>query len=831
MNERFIERTGYDGVGDLCYKALHNFDSICPWCVNDRVFSGETVKWEVKSPKDNRWYYVVNTPISHLDGTISKMAMILDITEQKEAQQKLKESEEKFAKAFNSNALSMSISSIEEGRFVEVNDVFLDDLGFKREEVIGKTSEELNIWVERSQRDLLIQTLKEEGKVTNMQCKYRTKENKIKYGLFSVNIIILNEKPYLLNIVNDITRRVHYEQKLKESEEQYRTTINSLADPLLVINRDFKIVLLNSAFKQWLDDLSVKKDILGLTVFEAFPFLPDEVREEYERVFNNREITFTEGSTLLDNKEVITESRKIPIFKEGNVSQVITIVRDITKRKNTEKKLKESEEKYRALIENVNDVIFTLDIEGNFTYTSPVIEQFSGYKVDEIIGKAFSCFIFPEDLPHLLASFERTLAGRKEPLEFRIIVKDGSIRHVLTSSSLIIKQGQPEGLIGVMTDVTNRKKAEIRLKESEENYRLITENANDLISIVNPNFKVEFINEQTYFNILGYSKEDIIGKTGFNFVHPDDLERGINAYKEGLVKSEGIVELRLRHKQGHYQWFEFKGKKYLDPKGNIKGLLIGREISKRKEAEQLILEENRKLLELENMRENIINRISHELKTPLTLVISGSELLTTVYRNQLKKEAQEITEMINRGGSRLKLLIENLLDTSKIDNHKFELTRKRENLIDLISESIKDLSFFAQNRQLNINLNLPNTIFFNIDKFRMQQAITNILSNAIKNTPKGGDIYITAEENLEYIKIKIKDTGVGLTNEEKIRLFEKFGKIERYGSGLDVDIEGSGLGLYISKHIVTAHNGEILVESEGRNKGSLFIIRLRKKEE
>jgi PAS domain S-box-containing protein len=87
MNEHFIKRTGYDAIGELCYKALHDRDSVCPWCVNERVFKGETVRWEIQSPKDDRWYYIVNTPIYHADGTVSKQAMILDITDRKQMEQ------------------------------------------------------------------------------------------------------------------------------------------------------------------------------------------------------------------------------------------------------------------------------------------------------------------------------------------------------------------------------------------------------------------------------------------------------------------------------------------------------------------------------------------------------------------------------------------------------------------------------------------------------------------------------------------------------------------------------------------------------------------------
>jgi light-regulated signal transduction histidine kinase (bacteriophytochrome) len=96
MNEECIKRTGYDATGELCYQVLHDRDSICPWCVNERVLKGETVRWEVKSPKDNRWFYIVNTPIHKADGTVSKQAMILDITDRKEMEEALERSAEKI---------------------------------------------------------------------------------------------------------------------------------------------------------------------------------------------------------------------------------------------------------------------------------------------------------------------------------------------------------------------------------------------------------------------------------------------------------------------------------------------------------------------------------------------------------------------------------------------------------------------------------------------------------------------------------------------------------------------------------------------------------------
>lgn len=256
MNETLVRRSGRDATGDLCYRVLHDRDSVCPWCVNERVFAGETVKWEIQSPKDKRWYYVVDTPLYHADGTMSKQAIITDITDRKRAEESLKQAYEA-----------------------------LELLAQERTSQLASTIEILN---------------------------------------------------------KDVMERRQAEESLKHSRES----------------------------------------------------------------------------------------------------------------------LKLSEEKYRMLVENINDVIYTLDAEGRFTYVSPVIERFSGYRVKDLLGRPFMEFVHPEDLPGLLASFERTVAGNMEPYEFRVLDRDGSIRFVRTSSRLIREGGRVTGLTAVMTDITERKRAE-----------------------------------------------------------------------------------------------------------------------------------------------------------------------------------------------------------------------------------------------------------------------------------------------------------------------------------------------------------------------------------
>ncbi|KKL25396.1 hypothetical protein LCGC14_2405730, partial [marine sediment metagenome] len=234
------------------------------------------------------------------------------------------------------------------------------------------------------------------------------------------------------------------------------------------------------------------------------------------------------------------------------------------------------------------------------------------------------------------------------------------------------------------------------------------------------------------------------------------------------------------------------------------------------------------LEELNKIKRSLIIRVSHELKTPLNSIIGASHILMNYHKDNMNKEILEYQEIIRKGSLRLKTLIDDLLDISRLDNDKFELKKKKENLIDLIKDCVFENKLIANKRKISVESKLPKKIILEIDKIRIEQVITNILTNAIKYTPPRGSVYLSLAENNKYVDILIRDTGIGLTNQEKLQLFTKFGKIERYGKKFDVDIEGSGLGLYISKQIVELHGGEILVDSKGRNKGSLFTIRLPK---
>ncbi|MDY6794691.1 MAG: PAS domain S-box protein [Actinomycetota bacterium] len=165
------------------------------------------------------------------------------------------------------------------------------------------------------------------------------------------------------------------------------------------------------------------------------------------------------------------EAMGISLLEEAPVFGIVVSIRDITDYRKMEEELRESEERYRKLIENLNDAVFNVDVSGVITYISPAIERMSGLKVEEIQGRPFADFVYPEDLPGLVESFQRTVAGHLEPYEFRVVDTDGSILFVETSSRPIRKGGAVVGLTGIITEITERKRADEARKRQEESFK------------------------------------------------------------------------------------------------------------------------------------------------------------------------------------------------------------------------------------------------------------------------------------------------------------------------------------------------------------------------
>jgi signal transduction histidine kinase/DNA-binding NarL/FixJ family response regulator len=324
------------------------------------------------------------------------------------------------------------------------------------------------------------------------------------------------------------------------------------------------------------------------------------------------------------------------------------------------------------------------------------------------------------------------------------------------------------------------------------------------------------------------------------FQFPDHCETKIKLEKKEFetnsfekIKTRIEAEIQINNKLlkiivGYIKDFSFlnEEKLFLEELVNRFKSIIERKLAyeKRLEAEKMIKLELKKLKELDQLKNEFIFRVSHELKTPLTSIYSTIDLILSHYTDHYTNKVNHLLKIIERGGFRLKKLIENLLNISQIEYGKLKADIRKENLTKLIKGTLLEILPFASQRNLSITQKIPEDIYAEVDKDKVEEIIFNILTNAIKNTPKGGQIIIKLKEMENRYEIIVEDTGVGFTKEEKKKVFKKFGKIERYGKNMDVNIEGSGLGLYLSKKFIELHNGEILLKSQGRDEGSKFII-------
>jgi len=375
-------------------------------------------------------------------------------------------------------------------------------------------------------------------------------------------------------------------------------------------------------------------------------------------------------------------------------------------------------------------------------------------------------------------------------------------------------------LIGIVVMV------EQKLKDSEEMFRHLFEDAPYSVILFDQNGLINNCNFATE-NLFIKKKEDFIGKYIFEIFEFHNLSILLKNKLE-LMETNDFkepIEFNFLRKDGSKVWLNLQLSSFKIYNG-IFIQAIFRNITQQKRIEILEKEEMRKLKALDKMRAELIRRTSHEFKTPLNSIFSTSQYLLTNYKDHLNNDILKLIEIINRGGLRLTNLTKNLLDSFNLETDKLKLEKKKGDIIRLIKECASDFIVSIRNREIFLKQDFTGEIYIDMDRNRVAQVILNLISNAIKNTPPKGLIYISVQLENNYVDIIIKDTGIGLTKEEKGKLFKKFGKIERENIGMNIITEGSGLGLYISKKIIELHNGQILVESEGRNKGCTFIVRM-----
>ncbi|HVB02861.1 MAG TPA: PAS domain S-box protein [Chitinophagaceae bacterium] len=497
--------------------------------------------------------------------------------------------------------------------------------------------------------------------------------------------------------------------------------------------------------------------------------------------------------------------------------------KDLIFRKKATLDAKNSEFKYRTLIEDSGVVMFTSNIEGCFTFISNKVGTLTGYTPNELLGKHYSMLVPPDWIKKLSESYGDQLKTRKHDslLEFPILTKQGEKKWVEQMAVLMSEGNRIIGLQCIVKDISEKKRIELELKESEfkrkENqYRLqaIMDNTTSIVFIKDLEGRYLLVNKK-FQEILNVTEEFIFGKTDFDFSERTAAER-YKKIDETVIRTSQpleVVEDIEMHDGTHY--FLITKFPLLDNNQMIFGICgIATDISHRKRYEEQLIEAKHLAEVAERLQEQFLANMSHEIRTPLNGIIGMTHLLSGT---RLDEEQNEFVNAVRESSNYLLIIINDILDFSKIKAGKLTLEQIRFNPEEVITKTISTFKHKIREKGLELETSFDSNIPPSLtgDPYRLNQILLNLIGNAIKFT-EHGKIGIRAAlkkftRDTVYVEFTISDTGIGVSEDKWNTIFESFAQgssdtTRKYG--------GTGLGLAITKKLIDLQDGEIELQSK-----------------
>ena len=357
----------------------------------------------------------------------------------------------------------MAIITIADNHYVEINKYFERNTGYRRDELAGHSVTECGEFLSFQDTMTLKESLLKEGFVSNREVIYRTKKGAVHHGLLSADVIQVDGISCMLLVINDRAEQSRMEAVYaEESRAILQSVIESLPFEFFAIGADGRYFLQNGVSKSMWGDIRGKmpRDIAPDPYTDTL--WQDNNRRAFQGEMVRCDVAFSvpEGEKHFHN--IIG-----PIRNAGSIIGISGINIDISERKKVELELRESEEKYRSLVEDINEVVYTLDEKARITYISPNTSVLGGYDESELLGRPFTDFVYKADIVGRIGQFKKVIAGVNEATEYRMVTKSGDVYWVRTAARPIVKNGVVRGIRGVLMDITERKAAEERREELE----------------------------------------------------------------------------------------------------------------------------------------------------------------------------------------------------------------------------------------------------------------------------------------------------------------------------------------------------------------------------
>ena len=617
------------------------------------------------------------------------------------------------------------------------------------------------------------------------------------------------------------------DEALRASEIKYKTLLENL--PQKIFLKDENLVYI-SCNENYVRDLKIRpEEIAGKTDYDFYPKeLAEKYRADDKRIMDSGKTEEIEEKYIQDQEERFVYTSKTPIKDaQRNVVGILGIFWDITERKRAEENLKSSEGKYRSLVQNIPDVVWTTDINGKTIFISPNIKEIYGYTSEEIYKGGDSIWfdrIHPDDAEKVKGAFISLFEkGRLFDAEYRIQRKNKDWIWLYDRAINVYEKNGIKYADGVFSDITERKQAEVTVVEEKNKLEKYLSVIGAIVVFFDQGGKVLFINKNGC-EILGHEIKDILNKDWFtNFVLEKDRTRATAVF-EGLIKEKSdktkYFKTHVLTKSGKQIAISWGSVVEKDEAGEIRTVLnTGIDITQLEDAKITI----NQLEELNKLKDDFLNIATHELKTPLTSIIGLSEVMNG-QSQALNPESQKYINIINAEGHKLNHIIKRILRVTRFESDREIIFNEKINLKKVIFSFLPSLEVMANKKDVKIVIDIKDkNINLISDKEKISEVIYNLVDNAIKYGPGNQPITIAIHKpKKELVKIEVKDRGPGISPESQKKIFDKFVQLEPF---LIRSRDGTGLGLYICKLIVNSLGGKIGVKSV-LGKGSNFFFTL-----
>ena len=794
-----------------------------------------------------RWFAWNDAAVLGPDGEMREIIGVgRDITDRKEAEELLRQSEERFAKAFHSSPAPLVISDIETGRFIDVNARWVEMLGFTKEEQIGRTSREVGIWSDPAQRDRAVALIRSQGHFKEFPIEFMTRDGQIRSALWSAEIIGLQGRDVMLSLLFDYTERKRVEEALRESESRYRSVVDNIQDVFYRTDAAGILIMLSPSGAR----------LLGYDSVDEMLGRPNETFwHEPEKRAKFLEILRTKGR-VADYEVALRHRDGRPVFvgtssslyfdEQGNVLGVEGIFRDVTERKRAEESLRVSEERFRSIVESspMGMHFYRLDEGGRLILdgANPAADRMLG-----IVHASMTGLAIEEAFPGLVGSdipemYRRVARGELDSRFFETAYEDGRISGFYAVTVFRI------GVNAVATaylDITDRRRSEELLRQSEEKFSQLFRLSPDAISLSEPESGLLLDVNEAFVQLTGYARDELVGRTSLDlglFADPSDRDRMVEKLRKSGQAAN--VELNVRRKDDSLipcsvscQFVTIDRRRFL--------LVVTRDLTETRRMQEIMIQ-SEKMISVGG----IAAGVAHEINNPLGIIMVTSQNLAQRTRPDFPKNIEvarglgldmnlldqymrarrlhEFIGNIQEAAVRAADIIRHMLDFSR----RSESKRKVCDLRTIIERAVHlagsdyDLKKSYDFRKIHMvwecEDNLPKV---NCTETEIEQVFLNLLRNAAQAMasaqPEIADprVVVRMQGREGRVVVEVDDNGPGMPPEVQRRAFEPFFTTKSPGVG-------TGLGLSVSYFIITrSHDGLMSVESRP-GVGTKFVVEL-----